>query len=47
MCLCLIQDEQAATQLARIAGQFTEGDELPESLSTNKGADLLALMDDL
>ncbi|KAL6099423.1 oscp1 [Pungitius sinensis] len=42
-----IQDEQAATQLARIAGQFAEGDELPESLSTNKGADLLSLMDDL
>ncbi|KAM8841368.1 protein OSCP1a isoform 2-T2 [Spinachia spinachia] len=42
-----IQDEQAATQLARIAGQFAEGDELSESLSTNKGADLLAMMDDL
>ncbi|XP_075962394.1 protein OSCP1a isoform X2 [Anarhichas minor] len=42
-----MQDEQAATQLARIAGQFAEGDELPEDLSSSKGDDLLAMMDDL
>ncbi|KAK9526576.1 hypothetical protein VZT92_015266 [Zoarces viviparus] len=42
-----MQDEQAATQLARIAGQFAEGDKLPEDLSSSKGDDLLAMMDDL
>ncbi|XP_041811726.1 protein OSCP1a [Chelmon rostratus] len=40
-----MQDEQAATELARIAGQFAE--EQPENASSNKGDDLLAMMDDL
>lgn len=44
---CLIQDEQAATQLAQIARQFAEGEELPENPNSNKGDDLLAMMDDL
>nr|XP_046274550.1 protein OSCP1-like isoform X2 [Scatophagus argus] len=42
-----MQDEQAATELARIAGQFTEQEEQPEKPSSNKGDDLLAMMDDL
>ncbi|XP_056270425.1 protein OSCP1a isoform X2 [Pseudoliparis swirei] len=42
-----VQDEQAATQLARIAGQFAEGGETPEELGGSKGDDLLAMMDDL
>uniref|UniRef100_A0A8C3AZV1 Organic solute carrier partner 1a n=1 Tax=Cyclopterus lumpus TaxID=8103 RepID=A0A8C3AZV1_CYCLU len=42
-----MQDEQAATQLARIAGQFAEGGEMPEELSSSKGDDLLAMMDEL
>ncbi|XP_041665821.1 protein OSCP1a [Cheilinus undulatus] len=45
-----MQDEQVATELARIAGQFTEEEEeQPEipSSSNNKGDDLLAMMDDL
>lgn len=42
----LIQDEQAATELALIAGQFAEG-EKQENQESNKGDDLLAMMDDL
>ncbi|XP_039676954.1 protein OSCP1a isoform X3 [Perca fluviatilis] len=42
-----MQDEQAATQLAQIVGQFAEGEEQPENLSSSKGDDLLAMMDDL
>ncbi|XP_040909559.1 protein OSCP1a isoform X1 [Toxotes jaculatrix] len=42
-----MQDEQAATELARIAGQFSEQQEQPENPSGNKGDDLLAMMDDL
>ncbi|KAM6974609.1 protein OSCP1a isoform 2-T2 [Tautogolabrus adspersus] len=47
-----MQDEQVATELARIAGQFTEGEEPPDnpsssSSSSNKGNDLLAMMDHL
>ncbi|XP_028255171.1 protein OSCP1a isoform X1 [Parambassis ranga] len=42
-----MQDEQAATQLAQIAGQFEEHAEKPETHSVNKGDDLLAMMDDL
>lgn len=42
-----MQDEQAATELARIAGQFKEQDEPTENPSSNKGDDLLAMMDDL
>ncbi|XP_032390795.1 protein OSCP1a isoform X2 [Etheostoma spectabile] len=42
-----MQDEQAATQLAEIAGQFAEGEEQPENLSSSKGDELLAMMDDL
>ncbi|XP_020497972.2 protein OSCP1a [Labrus bergylta] len=48
-----MQDEQVATELARIAGQFTEGEEQPDdpssssSSSNNKGDDLLAMMDHL
>ncbi|XP_022613103.1 protein OSCP1-like isoform X1 [Seriola dumerili] len=41
-----MQDQQAATELARIAGEFTE-QEQPESPGGNKGDDLLAMMDDL
>ncbi len=44
----MIQDEQAATELARIAGQFAEEEEQPEHpTSSSKGDDLLAMMDDL
>ncbi|XP_030003702.1 protein OSCP1a isoform X2 [Sphaeramia orbicularis] len=42
-----MQDEQAATELARIAGQFMEQDEPVENPSSSKGDDLLAMMDDL
>ncbi|XP_068432145.1 protein OSCP1a [Clinocottus analis] len=43
-----MQDEQAATELARIAGQFAEVGEMPkEHSSSSKGDDLLAMMDDL
>lgn len=42
-----MQDEQAATELARIAGQFMEQDEPTENPSSSKGDDLLAMMDDL
>ncbi|XP_016896388.1 protein OSCP1a [Cynoglossus semilaevis] len=42
------QDEQAATELARIVTQFTdEQEEHPEVNSCSKGDDLLAMMDDL
>uniref|UniRef100_A0A665W766 Organic solute carrier partner 1a n=1 Tax=Echeneis naucrates TaxID=173247 RepID=A0A665W766_ECHNA len=41
-----MQDEQAATELAKIAGELTE-QEQPEIPSSNKGDDLLAMMDDL
>ncbi|XP_036949951.1 protein OSCP1a isoform X1 [Acanthopagrus latus] len=41
-----MQDEQAATELALIAGQFAEG-EKQENQESNKGDDLLAMMDDL
>ncbi|KAM7373468.1 hypothetical protein PAMP_008316 [Pampus punctatissimus] len=46
-CFSLIQDEQTATELAQIAGLFAEGEERPENPSSNKGDDLLAMMDDL
>ncbi|XP_042290473.1 protein OSCP1a isoform X2 [Thunnus maccoyii] len=42
-----MQDEQAATELAQIAGLFTEREEQPENPSSNKGDELLAMMDDL
>ncbi|KAM4539896.1 protein OSCP1a [Odontesthes bonariensis] len=42
-----MQDEQAANELARIAGQFAEEEEKPENHSSSKGDDLLAMMDDL
>uniref|UniRef100_A0A668T389 Organic solute carrier partner 1a n=2 Tax=Oreochromis aureus TaxID=47969 RepID=A0A668T389_OREAU len=43
-----MQDEQAALELARIAGQFAEEkEEKPEKPSNNKGEELLAMMDDL
>uniref|UniRef100_UPI0037E87DC5 protein OSCP1a n=1 Tax=Semicossyphus pulcher TaxID=241346 RepID=UPI0037E87DC5 len=43
-----MQDEQAATKLACIAVQFADGEEQPENpSSSNKGDDLLAMMDDL
>ncbi|XP_004548948.3 protein OSCP1a [Maylandia zebra] len=44
-----MQDEQAASELARIAGQFEEEEEeeKPEKPSNNKGEELLAMMDDL
>ncbi|KAK1880471.1 Protein OSCP1 [Dissostichus eleginoides] len=41
-----MQDEQVTTELARIAGQFAE-EEPPGNLSSSKGDDLLAMMDDL
>lgn len=47
VCVCLLQDEQAASELARIAGQFAEQEETPEKLSSDKGEELLAMMDDL
>uniref|UniRef100_A0A3B4F2G1 Protein OSCP1-like n=1 Tax=Pundamilia nyererei TaxID=303518 RepID=A0A3B4F2G1_9CICH len=45
----LIKDEQAASELARIAGQFEEEEEeeKPEKPSNNKGEELLAMMDGL
>lgn len=44
----MVQDEQAASELARIAGQFAEEEEeKPEKPSNNKGEELLAMMDDL
>uniref|UniRef100_A0A3B4F0Y3 Protein OSCP1-like n=1 Tax=Pundamilia nyererei TaxID=303518 RepID=A0A3B4F0Y3_9CICH len=44
-----MQDEQAASELARIAGQFEEEEEeeKPEKPSNNKGEELLAMMDGL
>ncbi|KAE8281799.1 Protein OSCP1 [Larimichthys crocea] len=42
-----MQDEQVASELARIAGQFARREEQPENSSSNKGDDLLAMMDDL
>lgn len=45
--LFLIQDEQAATELARIAGQFADQEEQAGTPSSSKGDDLLAMMDDL
>ncbi|KAM7384582.1 hypothetical protein PAMA_011780 [Pampus argenteus] len=44
-----MQDEQTATELAQIAGLFAEGgeEERPVNPSSNKGDDLLAMMDDL
>lgn len=44
---CLVQDVQASTELARIAGEFADQEELPENPSSDKGDDLLAMMDDL
>ncbi|XP_075907635.1 protein OSCP1a [Nelusetta ayraudi] len=41
-----MQDEQAATELARIAGEFAE-EEAAENTCSSKGDDLLAMMDDL
>ncbi|XP_045915642.1 protein OSCP1a isoform X2 [Micropterus dolomieu] len=42
-----MQDEQAASALAQIAGEFAEREQQPENPSSNKGDDLLAMMDDL
>ncbi|KAM9738032.1 protein OSCP1a isoform 1-T2 [Menidia menidia] len=42
-----MQDEQAANELARIAGQFAEEEEPPAGGGSSKGDDLLALMDGL
>ncbi|XP_038580531.1 protein OSCP1a isoform X1 [Micropterus salmoides] len=42
-----MQDEQAASALAQIAGEFAEREQQPENPSGNKGDDLLAMMDDL
>uniref|UniRef100_A0A3B5MY54 Organic solute carrier partner 1a n=1 Tax=Xiphophorus couchianus TaxID=32473 RepID=A0A3B5MY54_9TELE len=44
---CLIQDEEAASALARIAGQFTDEEAELENPRGSKGDDLLAMMDDL
>ncbi|KAK5910958.1 hypothetical protein CgunFtcFv8_005174 [Champsocephalus gunnari] len=41
-----MQDEQVTTELARIAGQFAD-EEPSGNLSSSKGDDLLAMMDDL
>ena len=44
----LTQDEQAATELAQIAGQFVDKEESSvDPSSSSKGDDLLAMMDDL
>lgn len=45
-CFVFVQDEQAATELARIAGEFAE-EEAAENTCSSKGDDLLAMMDDL
>lgn len=45
--MSLSQDEQAAAELARIAGEFADQEEEAEKLSSSKGDDLLALMDNL
>ncbi|XP_075995586.1 protein OSCP1a [Genypterus blacodes] len=42
-----MQDVQASTELARIAGEFANHEEHAENPSNNKGEDLLAMMDDL
>ncbi|XP_041867217.1 protein OSCP1-like [Melanotaenia boesemani] len=42
-----LQDEQAANELARIAGQFAEEDEEKPETCSSKGDDLLAMMDGL
>ncbi|KAJ0003625.1 hypothetical protein NQD34_008723 [Periophthalmus magnuspinnatus] len=42
-----MQDVAAASELAQILGQFTEKQEKQESESETKGAELLALMDEL
>ncbi|XP_061520580.1 protein OSCP1a isoform X1 [Phycodurus eques] len=42
-----LQDEHSATQLAQIAGLFAEQEEMPDDVNSNKGDDLLAMMDDL
>lgn len=41
-----VQNEQAATELARIAGEFAE-EEAAGNTCVSKGDDLLAMMDDL
>lgn len=41
------QDVEAATELARIMGQFTEKEEALGNPSCNKGDELLAMMDEL
>lgn len=46
-CFVFVQDEQAATELARIAGEFAEEEEAAENTCSSKGDDLLAMMDDL
>uniref|UniRef100_A0A3B3BGR6 Organic solute carrier partner 1a n=1 Tax=Oryzias melastigma TaxID=30732 RepID=A0A3B3BGR6_ORYME len=47
LCVCGVQDEQAAAELARIAGQFAEEEVRHEEQSSSKGDELLAMMDDL
>ncbi|KAM4725017.1 protein OSCP1a isoform 2-T2 [Anableps anableps] len=42
-----VQDEQAASVLARIAGQFADEEAKLENPSSSKGDELLAMMDDL
>ncbi|XP_054620604.1 protein OSCP1-like isoform X2 [Dunckerocampus dactyliophorus] len=42
-----LQDEHSATQLAQIAGLFAEQEDTLENVNSNKGDDLLAMMDDL
>lgn len=44
---CSPEDERAAAELAWIVGQFTDEEEHPESSSSSKGEDLLAMMDEL
>ena len=44
----LTQDEQATTELARIAGEFADqGVQQAEITISNKGDDLLAMMDNM
>ncbi|KAM3858019.1 protein OSCP1a [Diretmus argenteus] len=42
-----MQDVQVSKELARIAGQFADQGKQPEDPSSNKGDELLAMMDDL
>ncbi|XP_037120449.1 protein OSCP1a [Syngnathus acus] len=42
-----LKDENSSTQLAQIARLFVEQDKTPENVNSDKGDDLLSMMDDL